>query len=193
MNDEKTINESLKQFGKDFKGNSLFRVSFSDKQTEIRRRIYNKYSSSGLIFLGEVRETIECKKYPTIKSRWIIEKLVPPDSSYTNEIVSAKENGSYECIYIFQDKNGEFLPLNQRVAEIIIKSILYPGKIGKFTDNSELAQFKEDEKERIMIEENVSTLYEELMKKDMKYPDGSNANKDGSFYLNDATGGKCER
>ena len=180
---EKEVNQYLKRFGSDIKGSQLFRVSWSSSQTEVRKRTYNEFS--GKLFLRTVTDTSTCLKYPLIKDKWILEKLIPPDPSYTSEIVSAKENGSYECIYVFQDKGGNYLSLNTKVAEIIVKAITNPGSIGKRTDSSESAQHQEEKKEESLITEDIMNLYEELMKKDKKFPDGSNANKDGSFYMND--------
>lgn len=175
MNLEKEINSNLKsKFGTNFRGDSLFRVSWSDSQTEIRKRDYEEFSQNGAIFLRHVHATEECKKYPLIKQRWILEKWVPPSYCYTDEIVSARETGSYECIYIFQDKEGYFLPLNRRVSELICTAILTPGLLGPKTEDSELEQFKEDSLEEQKTKEEVETMYALLAKdsKDNKYLDG---------------------
>ena len=175
MNDEKTINDNLKRFGTNISGKQLFRVSWSDKQIEVRRREYNEFY--GKLFVRTVRETAECIKYPSIKERWILEKWIPPDSCYTDEVVSARVEGSYECIYIFQDIHTNYLPLNLLVAQIVVKSLLEPGTIGKRTEVSELAMHLSDKKEEADSYESIMELYEDAAKINMKYPDGTSASK----------------
>ena len=175
MNDEKAINVSLRRFGTNNYGKALFRVAWSTKQTEIRRREYNEFY--GKLFVRTVRETAECLKYPAIKDKWILEKWIPPDACYTDEIVSARREGSYECIYIFQDKNGNYLPLNLIVAQIVVKSLLEPGTIGKRTEVSDLAIHLENKKEYDDSYESIMELYEDVAKVNKKYPDGTSASK----------------
>lgn len=175
MSLERQINSYLREeFGTTLSGIPSFRVAWSDSQTEIRKGTFErKYKG---IYLDTVTLAEERKKYPLIKERWILEKLVPPHSCYTDEIVSAKETGSYECIYIFQDVDSKYLPLNQEVARIIVTAILNPNEVGKRTDSSELAQFTLEKKEEMEVNELVKELYEEALRKDMKYPDGTRAN-----------------
>ena len=176
MDTEQSINKSLKEkFGTSISGFQKFRVSWSDYQLEKRLSEYNEFYGS--IFVRKVREVKEVPKYPLIRLRWILEKWIPPDPCYTNEVVSAKENGSYECVFIFQDKEGNFLPLNDSAAEIVVKSLLNPNTIGKRTDSSESAMFKEEEDEKERIYNAVLQMYDEILKENKKYPDGTNANK----------------
>lgn len=166
---EKEINESLKRkFGSNSSGLQYYRVSFSNTQTEVRKRKYNK-TSGKIILIRDIYEEVECKKYPTIKERWLLEKWVPPDSCYTDQIVSAKRAGSYEAVYIFQDINGNYLPLNQRVAEIITANLATPVSV---TDDSEYAQRLEDENELKIQEEEVGKAYEYI-----KVQDGRSENR----------------
>ena len=172
------INKALRDFGLNFRGELLFRVVFSDEQFEMRRGEFNEFSPSGLIFLRTVETVKKCKKYPVIKGKWILEKWIPPDACYTDEIVSAQGVGTYECIYIFQDIDRNYLEPNYEVTMIIMKSLGIRKNIP-----SELEQDNEIKKEK---EDNYQFLQkqrEENMKIDMKYPDGTNANKytDGFF------------
>lgn len=188
MENVKEINEGLKrEFGKNLRGEANFRVSWSNTQTEVRRREYNEFH--GELFVRTVRETSECLKYPLIRDRWIIEMWVAPNPVYTDEIVSAREKGSYECIYIFQDKDGQYLPVNELVARIVIKAILNPNEVGQRTDTSDSAALKEGQKDAQKIDEAVAEFYDEFLSKNMKYPDGSNASKGnvGIFPLNNPT------
>lgn len=164
MDTEKFINERLqREFGK------LFRVSWSNDQLETRM-----VENQGLIIYSAPQVK---RKYPTIKDRWILERWVPPDPIYTREIVSAKIEGSYECVYIFQDTEGNFLPLNNTVAIMMSKALAYPGTITKNRDTSESAIFEEDTRESKESLEYVQEMYEELLSKDMKYPDGTSSTK----------------
>ena len=142
-------------------GKPMYRVVFSDHEMEVRNRTYKKTSKGG-IYLGMVTEAVECKKYPTIEARWLLEVWVPPNSVYTNEIVSAREHGSYECIYIFQSENSSYLPLNLDVAKIVAMTNLHPGRFQKITDDSDTAMFNADEKEKNMIETAVAEEYEKV-------------------------------
>ncbi len=175
MNTEHEINDSLRgEFGTNPSGQQYWRVSWSNKQVEFRKRTYEEHYHG--IYLRTITAIEECPKYPLIKERWIIERWIAPDPIYTDEIVSAKEAGSYECIYVFQDKDRNYLPLNLTVAVIVIKSLLSPGTIGRRTDPSETAQIQHEQKEEDTIYEQVMIEYEQLAKKDMKYPDGTRAN-----------------
>jgi hypothetical protein len=176
MDTEQSINNNLKKkFGCNLNGLQLFRVAWSDKQTELRDGEHNEFYGS--LFVRTVRGISEHPKYPLIKGRWLLERWIPPDSCYTDQIVSAKGIGSYECVYVFQDANREYLPLNGRVAEIITQSLLYHGTIGKPTDSSDSAAEAADRKEHEVVEQAVKEMYEEEFRKDMKYPDGERDNK----------------
>lgn len=175
MNTEQEINDYLaSNFGRNYQGLANFRVAWSDTQREMRRCEYEEQYHG--IFLRHIIAMEECKKYPIIKERWILEKLIPPDPCYTKEIVSAQEFGSYECIYIFQDKDKNYLPLNKTVASIIVQSLLEPGSIGKRTDSSELMKFEEEKKEEDNLYNALMDNRELALHKDMKYPDGTRAN-----------------
>ena len=175
MNTEQEINDYLSStFGKNYQGLANFRVAWSDKQTEVRRVEYEEQYHG--IFLRHIIAMEERKKYPIIKERWILERLIPPDPCYTEEIVSAKEQGSYECIYVFQDRERKYLPLNKTVASIVVQAILSPGAIGKRTDTSESAEANERNKEEDLIYQEMMENYELVLHKDKKYADGTRAN-----------------
>lgn len=105
------INKKLKQL---FGGIPItYRVVFSDNELEKRLGEFNTFS--GPIFLRTERACRECKKYPYIKSKFIIEKFSAPDVIRVKELPETG-NGSYEPLYVFEDKNGNFLEPNLRAA-----------------------------------------------------------------------------
>lgn len=99
------LNDRLTEaYGKDDLGRPNFRVSWSDDQLEKRK-------CRPRIFLGDVfisqasqEEVFEVKKYPFIRARHVLERLM---HHCNPELV---ENPSYEPIHVYQDKNGNPLP-----------------------------------------------------------------------------------
>lgn len=80
-----------------------YRVVWSDDQTEKRHGIFEDYYSG--IFVRQVEETREVRKYPYIHERYVLERCfgVPEQ----NEELTTKT--TYEPIWTFQGKRGEFL------------------------------------------------------------------------------------
>lgn len=117
MTEVEIINEQLKKFGHGSLNEPLYRIVWSDGEIELRRGTFRDYA--GNLFIREVTETRWTKKYNYISERWIMERLIPPEVCYNPELPGS-QFGSYEPIYVFQDKNGKFLPLNARVAEFLV-------------------------------------------------------------------------
>lgn len=113
------INKILKNFGinqLDPK-QPMFRLVWSEFQKENRLGEFNEYC--GPIFIRTFTGVKEVPKYNYIKDRWILEQWYPPAISYNKELPESRY-GSYEPIYVFEDKDGNRLPLNQTVVEMII-------------------------------------------------------------------------
>lgn len=87
----------IDHFGVDtLTGKAIWRVSWSNDQVEKRLTIH---TAEGLELLHpEVRE---CKKYPWVKNRWILERLVLIPE--INEKDLPVEKQSYECMYPFEN------------------------------------------------------------------------------------------
>ena len=116
-----TINKELKKHGSNEYGDPNFRVVFSDEQTE-RRKVTSK-NPSKILLLFDTEEIKEVKKYPWIKRKWILERW---SSGETHKDLQNFKSGIYICIYIFQDKNNNYLPPLLKVTEIIVNRLLNP-------------------------------------------------------------------
>lgn len=94
-----------------------FKVSWTTNYTEKRCGTFEEYIPGTDIFLRSVSGVKEVLKYPYCQDRYVLEALcwIGDDK----ELVEHKY--SYESIYIFQDKNQKFLPLNKRVIEVYIE------------------------------------------------------------------------
>lgn len=113
------INSQLaKNYGFSDNGRQIFRVVWSENVSETRESEFDCFA--GDIYIGTSRSVRRTKKYSYLNDKWILEKLV---YNPTHEI-KGSEFGNYEPIYVFQDGKGNFLPLNRRVVEIILDSLL---------------------------------------------------------------------
>lgn len=97
----------------------MFRLVWSTLQHEKRLGEFSVYA--GPIFLRTEVGVRELPKYPYLADRWILEQWYPPEIAISRELPDSKY-GSYEPIYVFEDKNGNALPLLLKVAEIIMHS-----------------------------------------------------------------------
>ena len=106
------INRKLIEvYGLSLDGNPKYKLVWSENETEKRRRTI---SSSGQV-IEEVREV---PKYSYVCERWILEVYVPTD----NDELTTKI--SYEPLWVFQDKNGNYLPPVWPAIEIIIQAMI---------------------------------------------------------------------
>lgn len=137
------INKKLKEYhGTDDEGRPIFRVVWSDSQTEKRFGTFTE--SYGPIFLREVKGMQVVPKYSYIQHRWILEKLM---FAMTDEVIGLDlNNRCYEPVYTFEDKFGRVLPVEWWAVEMIIARLL--GKKEKKTqadcDREEDAQYKKE-------------------------------------------------
>lgn len=117
--DDILLNRHLKDaYGTTLDGLPKFRVVNTHNLTEKRFGTFNEHTEGG-IFLREVKGIQEVPKYPFIRDRWILEHLV----TYNDKSVISKEcdvKFGYECLYVFQDKDGNQLPLNKNAADVVV-------------------------------------------------------------------------
>lgn len=151
------INKFLKGFGInqiDTK-QPMFRLVWAPDQRELRRGEFNVYA--GEIFIRTEVGVREMPKYPYIGERYVLEQWYPPVLSYSEELPNSKY-GSYEPLYVFEDKNRNKLPLNIKVVEMIMYA--------KFNDRQSPDQRKsrlateedeKDQKETKYFEEVIDT------------------------------------
>jgi hypothetical protein len=133
------FNEFLRKFGNTPLGQPWYRLVWSDNELEIRHGTFNEFTTSGL-FLRTVVDTRETPKYSYIKSRWILEKWIPPDKSYTPELPNSR-NGSFEPLFVFEDRFGHPLEITYKALEFIIGANNQVRQV--YTDRSQEIEDKE--------------------------------------------------
>lgn len=132
-----TINELLKDhFGIDtITGLPMWRVSWSQDQYEKRLGTFDDISPAG-VYLRTVTEVRLVPKYSQwIVCKYVLENLVVLPPSARIELPSS--NISYEPLYVFMDRNGDYLPPSYLVAEFAIQAVYAAkgqGSLSKYTD-----------------------------------------------------------
>lgn len=153
----KWINKKLRDmFGvEQDSGLSKWRLSWSTDQREIRYGTFREFYHG--IFLRETTGAKECEKYPWVKDRWILEKLV----SIPHPLIPSSMHGSYEIFYVFQDENKK--PKEPWFDGIVwaIKTALEANNQGEVKYGPEY----EAEEERKEVE-----YFEEMLKNDESGP-----------------------
>lgn len=97
----------------DVRTNAMWRVVWAPDQIEER---FSEWSEEGL-HLGTPRR-ITAPKYQWIGDKWILERLVLVPEMNQEELLGLKK--SYECIYIFETQQGEYLPAKFEAAKFVI-------------------------------------------------------------------------
>jgi len=115
---EELINNWLKLHGGlNPYGEPLYRLVWSDSQIERRWGTFNDFTPSG-IFVRTFTGFRDVKKYPWIHERWLVERWCEPDLMIANEIDISR--GTYEPVFVYEDKNGNPLPLALFTVQFII-------------------------------------------------------------------------
>lgn len=144
MADTLVIDNWLSKQERTLQGEPIYRLVFSDTQTEIRVGVFNDYT--GNILLRRTAEARETKKYPFINSRYVLEKWFPPEYIFTPE-VPMTVNGSYEPFFVFEDSKGNYLEPTLKVVEFIVGATRNPGK--KITPGDRAAQYALSEEREV--------------------------------------------
>lgn len=137
------LNRKLADRGRSLDGRPIWRIVWSTSQREMRRGKFSDFYGS--IFLREVEEVRNVPKYWYSKDRWVLERLtyLPPNASIHHELISQTStldiqapvyNGTYEPIYVFEDKDRNPLPLHELVVEAIMHALEF-GKRVHLTDS----------------------------------------------------------
>lgn len=145
-----SINRTLKAlFGIDTDSrNPMWRVVWSEDQLE--KRLMDVTDEGFDLLIPEVREV---KKYHGFTSeRYILERLVSVPEYQQHELAGAKI--SYEPMWTFEDKDGNYLPPKLEACEFVIHSVLaaqYGTKnLRKYIDPEETREgFLEEKKKRV--------------------------------------------
>jgi len=105
----------LSEFGRELDGRPRFRVVFSDDIYE--KRMTDRTADGFSLLIPEVRVLPKYKQW--IKAKYILERLVPVVGE--TDLV---EKTSYEPAWVFQDKNGNYLPPFFDGCKLVIDSLM---------------------------------------------------------------------
>ena len=131
----------------------LFKLVWSNDERELRIGTYNTFDIHGN-FIKQETKPENSLKYSWIKERWILEQWAPPEVCLNPELPDSI-NGSFEPIYVFEDKFGRALPLNGRVVEIIINRIMQPSTSEMFKRSLYKNQKEQKEAEQDKLVESI--------------------------------------
>jgi hypothetical protein len=139
-----TLNERLaERFGKFDDGRPWYKLVWTTDQTEIRRGNFNEFY--GNIFLrSEINVVKEVPKYYIGRDRWALEKLF--FSIDNPELVNAGK-GTYEPIWIFQDKDENYLHPIWPAIELIVKAAE-----GQLSEKLQPSDYKEEDAKKLIEE-----------------------------------------
>ena len=133
-------------------GQAMWRIVWSEDQFEHRLGTYDDYTPSG-IYLRTVTEVRYVKKYPWIKEKYTLERLVVIPEVSMPELPATKT--SYEPMYPFQTASGQYIPPSLISSRFIIDTVL--AAQGK----KSLAKYK-DPASGITGEENIELKNKEI-------------------------------
>jgi hypothetical protein len=126
------INQQLRDlYGSDIvTGQSIFRVSWSEDEFEYRYGTYTDFVPGTNIFLRTATEIRYVPKYRQwIHSKHLLERLVLVPELNAHELPGSKT--SYEPLWVFEDKKGDYLPPRLDACKFIIDSVLSAQSIHK--------------------------------------------------------------
>lgn len=153
MQEIDTINDQLVDlFGIDtITGIPIWRVVWSDDQREKRMM---DCTPSGIQLLYPC--VFETAKYPYIKERYVLERLVVIPECNQDELPTSKL--SYEPIWVFRGEHGEYLPPKIEAAKFVVDTVY--AALGK----TSLAKYKDSEKNTTEEgrQQRITELTEEL-------------------------------
>jgi hypothetical protein len=130
-----SINEKLiREYGIDISLNMPnWRVVFSEDQYE--KRLTNFTDEGFELLFPEVRELPKYKQH--IRAKYILEHLVPVTEGIETDLVTKV---SFEPSWVFQDKNGNYLPPFFEGCQHVIESVLAatgnPKAFAKYKDET---------------------------------------------------------
>jgi len=149
-----TINQRLKDyFGIDtITGAPIWRVVFSEDQFEKRMGTFDDISPAG-IYLRTVTEVRNVPKYRQwIHQKYILEQLVVVPIHQMQEL--ADNAVSYEPLWVFQDKDENYLPPAWEAIEFLIQTVNAAkgntNNIARYTDPATDPEFRKKQIDGIM-------------------------------------------
>jgi hypothetical protein len=119
--EHKELNNWLREtYGKSITGKTSFRLVWSNDITEKRRGQFNEFY--GKIFLRTVTGIRELPKYNYIHNRYILEIWVGQDLSSNGEVPDAI-HGDYAPVWVFENSEGNPLPVTRKVLAFLIAAV----------------------------------------------------------------------
>jgi hypothetical protein len=136
----------------------VWRIVWSEDAREQRKGTFTYTDNSGN-FLKEEEGIREVKKYPYIKERYVLERVLPVPEMNRDQLVTPL---SYEPVFIFENKNREYLPPRWEVCHLVIEGIM------KVTAQRMGYTYKEPSSEEQLYEksERIKRIHEELFGND---------------------------
>lgn len=119
---ESINNQLINLFGIDtITGAPMWRVVWSEDQFEKRLGTYDDYTTGG-IYIRTVTEVREAPKYRQwIQNKYVLERLTLIPLINQDELPTSKL--SYEPIYVFEDRHGNYLPPKVEAAKFVIDTV----------------------------------------------------------------------
>jgi len=161
LNVERFNNYLQRDFGY-FDGiHANYRIVYSDNEKEKR---FVTHTREGLEYIRpRIEEVPKYKQW--IHNKFVLEKMTFIPNDQQTDLLG---NLSYEPVWVFQDKDGNFLPPNYDVAKLVIASMneAMAWRYGvKYKDERSMADFKE------VHEEHIKELQKELFANETKVGD----------------------
>jgi hypothetical protein len=119
----KSLNlQLINEYGIDsITGRAIWRIVFSEDQYEKRLGTYDDYTPGG-IYIRTVTEVREVPKYKQwIHEKYLLERLVIVPEQNQDELPVSKL--SYEPIFVFENRGGEYLPPKFEICKIVVDTI----------------------------------------------------------------------
>jgi hypothetical protein len=155
-----TLNQRLKDnFGVDtITGLPMYRIVFSEDQYENRYGTYDDITPAG-VYLRTVTEVRKVPKYKQwIHAKYVLERLTIIPQVSAEDLPDSQL--SYEPLWVFEDRNGNYLPPKWEAAEFCVQAVIAAmhntGGLAKYIDEEEGSQEAalESKKRRIATLEN---------------------------------------
>lgn len=169
MEEIKRINKNLERdFGKSPDDRPWWKLSFTTGYTEKRFGTINKFY--GHIFLAEVTGVHEVLKYPYEyqRDKYVLERLIPAVAN--PELTALGITMSYEPVWMFADRNGEYIKPNWKAINLIVRTCL--GQFGSLRPKTQ----KELDTAELEARAKSVKKYEEML--DMSYTASMIANRE---------------
>lgn len=150
-------------------GDPIWRVVFSEDQYEQRLGTYDDYSTGGL-YIRTVTEVRLVPKYKQwIEQKFILERLVVVPEQNLEELIGTKL--SYEVLWVFEDKDGNYLPPKFEACKFIIDTV-YAAQYSNHNLHKYIDDESTQEKSLALKQQRVDSIVEALWGEQSEFSDG---------------------